>query len=100
MSQSIIQTDGIKRCYMSGRYYGINGEELEKHHIMNGALRDWSEEVGLWVWLTPDWHRYFHESGKGAIVYRRLLKQVAQYRFEEKHGRAEWMRKVGKNYVW
>lgn len=99
MSRSIIQNDGIKRCYFTHEYCGRNGAPLEKHHIMNGALRDWAEEEGLWIWVDPEIHRQLHETSFGALVQKRLLKQIAQIAYEKTHSREEWMRKVGKNYV-
>ena len=96
---SIIQTDGIKRCYISHAFVGKHGEPLEKHHVMNGALRDWADEQGLWIWITPECHRMLHENWFGAMVQKSLLKQIAQIKFEELHSHEEWMEKVHKNYV-
>ena len=98
MKQSIIQDDGIKRCFLSGQRCGNNGEQLQKHHVMNGALRDWADEEGLWIWVTPEWHSFLHDTQKGVHVLR-LLKIIAQFKYEETHTHKEWMDKVHKNYV-
>ena len=99
MAESIIQTDGIKRCYLSGQRCGKNGEPLEKHHVMNGSLRDWADAEGLWIWLAPEYHRFLHSTGTGVMVQKKLLKQIAQFAYMKEHTEREWMDKVHKNYV-
>ena len=97
MSKSIISD--IKRCYISGKYCGKYGEDLERHHIMNGALRDWAEAEGLWIWIDPELHRWLHSTGTGALVQKNLLKPLAQMYYEREHSHEEWMAAVRKNYV-
>lgn len=99
MSKSIIQTDGIKRCYFTHEYVARDGRALEKHHVMNGALRDWAEQEGLWIWVDPAIHAFLHENWIGTLVQKRLLKQIAQTAYEREHSRKEWMGKVHKNYL-
>ena len=99
MSTSIIQTDGIKRCYITGQFCGRDGEPLQKHHVMNGALRDWADKEGLWIWVTPEVHRELHDRWFGACVQKSLLKMIAQQAYERTHTRDQWMEKVHKNYV-
>ena len=98
MSQSIIQSDGIKRCYITKQWCGDNGEPLEKHHVINGALRDWADREGLWIWVTPQIHRFLHSTREGVQMLR-LLKIIGQMKYEEKHSRDEWMDRVRKNYA-
>lgn len=48
--KSIIQDK--KECYISHCTTG-----LHRHHIFEGtANRRLSEEDGLWIWLSPEWH--------------------------------------------
>ena len=94
---SIIQTDDIKRCYISQQWQGDGGEPLEKHHIFNGSLRDWSDEQGLWIWVTPQIHRRLHGTRDGVQMLR-LLKIIGQMKFEALHSHEEFMDKVRKSY--
>ena len=96
MAQSILQSE--KRCYFTGEPTGRRGQPLEKHHIMNGALRSWAEDEGLWIWVDPDIHRFLHSEWIGVLVQKRLLKQIAQTAYEKAHTREEWMEKVHRNY--
>ena len=96
---SIIQTDGIKRCYISHEFRGKDGRPLEKHHVMNGWLRDWADKEGLWIWVTPECHYQLHNTWFGALVQKHLLKQLAQMAYEKTHTHEEWMEKARKNYV-
>ncbi len=98
MKTSLIQGD-IKQCYVTGAFYGDFGEPLEKHHIMNGPLRSWADDEGLFIWVTPQIHRWLHTTGTGVNVQRHVLKAIAQLYFERAHSRDEWMRVVHKNYV-
>ena len=91
-------SNDIKRCFLSKERVGRLGEPLEKHHVMNGALRDFAEEEGLWVWLTPENHRWLHDTGMGVNVQKNLLKLIAQLKYEQTHSHEEWMKKVRKNY--
>ncbi len=97
-SPSIIQTDGIKRCYLTGKWFGDGGEELEKHHVINGSKRDWADKEGLWIWVTPQVHRWLHSKAEGVYTLK-MLKIIAQLTYEQTHSRDEWMRTVKKNYV-
>lgn len=99
MSKSILQDDGIKRCYISHERCGRNGEPLERHHIMNGSLRDFAEQFGLWIWITPELHRFLHDTGNGALIQKNVLKPLAQFYFEREYSHELWMNKVHKNYV-
>lgn len=87
--KSIIQTK--RQCYFSGYT-----ENLDKHHIFNGALRDWSEQEGLWVYLNHGIHMALHQSRPDL---ERLLKKVGQQKYEETHSHEEFMKHVRKNYL-
>lgn len=97
-AKSIIQTGDIKQCYISKQWVGDNGEPLEKHHVMNGSLRDWADAEGLWIWVTPQIHAFMHTTKMGVYMLREL-KVIAQYAYEREHSHDEWMAKVRKNYV-
>ena len=99
MKTSIIQTDGIKQCYFTHEKVGRNGRPLEKHHVMNGPLRDWADKEGLWIWIDPEIHYFLHNTWIGALVQKRLLKQIAQIAYEREHTRKEWMSIVHRNYI-
>lgn len=91
-SKSILQNE--KRCWFCPCTYG-----LERHHIFAGvANRKLSEKYGLWVWLCHE-----HHTGTDGAQYNpemnRQLKQDAQFAFERKHTRAEWMKIFEKNYL-
>lgn len=72
---------------------------LERHHVLGGPNRKWSEKYGLWVMLCgPTCHR-----GKDGAQYNRKvgdsLKRLAQIAFEARHSHAEWMEIFRKNYL-
>lgn len=100
---SKLQND--KRCYLSGR-----SGPLEKHHVLNGPYRDLAEAEGLYIYVTPEWHRKLHGTGDGVQIQKRL-KTIAQLTWERNRliellnaeevyedVRREWMMKVKKNY--
>ena len=92
--KSIIQER--KECFVTG---DVNG--LHKHHIFGAYNRSNSERYGLWIWLRWDFHiadsphRTPHNDSEVDLLY----KQIAQRKFEEKHGHDEFMRIFGKNYL-
>ena len=98
MSKSIIQDNELKRCFFSKVTCGKSGEPLDQHHILTGALRDFADQEGLWIWVTRDIHYWLHNTAYGVMVQRSLLKRIAQLKYEETHSREEWMRHVHKNY--
>ena len=88
---SILQSE--KHCYLCGRKTC-----LERHHIMAGPNRRWSEAFGVWVWLCHD----CHTGTNGAQYDKELnvsLKRDAQGAFEEIYSHDEWMEVFGKNYL-
>ena len=89
-AQSIVQTG--KCCFITGEENVL----LDVHHLLNGALRNWADEQGLWVYLRHDIHMYIHHVNRKQL---RELKQVAQYCYERTHTREEWMKRVRTNYL-
>lgn len=59
-------------------YFNKKTKGCEKHHIFGGvANRPKSEEYGLFVWLTPDQHKYLHDHPSEMLK----LKKIAQATF-------------------
>ena len=87
--KSIIQHE--KKCYLTGYTH-----DLDKHHLFGGALRNWSEKEGLWIYLRHDIHMAIHQHRPDL---ERKLKAVGQKKFEETHTREEFMKHVRKNYL-
>ena len=91
MAKSIMQKG--ERCFICGRM-----TDLERHHVMAGPNRKWSEAYGLTVLLCHE-----HHVGKDGVQYNRkrgdALKRLAQIAFEARHSHDEWMRIFRKNYL-
>lgn len=92
MTKSILQ-QGDPRCWFCGKR-----TELERHHVMPGANRKWSEKYGLWIYCCHEDH-----TGKDGVQYNRKkadgLKRLAQIAFEARHSHDEWMKVFMKNYL-
>ena len=92
VSKSIMQ-QGDPRCYFCGRTV-----DLERHHVMTGANRQWAEKYGLWIWCCHEDH-----TGKDGVQYNRQkadsLKRLAQIAFEARHSHDQWMEVFMKNYL-
>lgn len=95
--ESIIQRE--KKCFFCGK-----SGALESHHCIGGNPgRKNSEKYGLKVWLCGDFtanrcHRGKNGPHQNPIAAEHLHK-VAQIYFEKEHGRDEWMRIFGRNYL-
>lgn len=95
--KSILQKE--KECFLTG-----SNQMLDVHHIFNGALRNFSDEEGLWVYLNHDVHMWLHQTGVGRKKMMELKKIGQQAwemqnknKYEDVH--EEWMKKARKNYV-
>ena len=92
VSKSILQ-QGDPRCFFCGKQV-----ELERHHVMAGANRKWSEQFGLWIWCCHEDH-----TGRDGVQYNRQkadsLKRLAQIAFEARYGHDKWMEVFMKNYL-
>ena len=95
MSKSILQSR--RECLITGAV----GIYLDKHHIFNGANRKRSEELGLWVYLRPDWHNCSSYSVHYDAQLNRVLKKWAQRKCMEYYGWDvdDFIREFGKNYL-
>lgn len=90
---SIIQTE------VCSYFNADNTTHLVLHHCLNGvAFRHKCDEDGLYVYLSPEMHRYIHETAEGHAVLIHL-KRVAQQAYERTHTRAEFIARYGKSYL-
>lgn len=77
-------------CYFCGN------PNTEIHHLIFGrGLRELSDKYGLVVPLCRDCHNELHHN-KVMMAWSRA---EGQRRFEAEHGREEFMRIFGKNYL-
>lgn len=91
--KSLMQED-LTVSYLSGR-----GGVLEKHHVMNGNQRKKADLWGLWIMVTPEEHRWLHDTKEGTAK-RLELKAEAQKAFEATgRPRQFWMNQFHKNYL-
>ena len=90
MSKSIMQTE--KKCFMCN-----TTQNLQKHHVMNGANRKLAEQDGLWIWLCAE-HHTGNEGVHRDAKKMQGLKRLAQAAYEYDHTREEWMERYGRNY--
>lgn len=70
----------------------------EKHHIFGGvANRPKSEQYGLFVWLTPEQHKYLHDHPSEMLK----LKKIAQAAFINYYDKLieEFIGIFGKNWI-
>ena len=78
-----------------------NWEELEKHHIFQGALRKKADRLGLTVKLCRYCHQVDADSAHQSYETRVLLRKTAQRKAMEKLGwsAADFIREFGRNYL-
>jgi hypothetical protein len=98
-TRSILQpecTRATKRCFHTGRT-----DNLQIHHIYFGnPNRKISDENGFWVWLTAEYHNQnsrvdVHHDAEFDLE----LKRLCQAKYEETHGRDEFIRLIGRSYL-
>lgn len=75
MAYTSIMTDDFEVCYLCGR------RAAEMHHILHGADKKLSEELGLMVPLCRACHERVHHVGG---EYDRILKESAQRAYLQK----------------
>ena len=92
MTQSLLQPDGQKECYLTGTQCG-----LERHHCFHGtANRKLAEQWGCWCWIKSDLHDLLHHKDKSLD---RRIEQDCQRAFEAKYGHEKFMQIFKKNYL-
>ena len=82
----------------SNLYFTKKTIGCEKHHIFGGvANRPKSEQYGLFVWLTPEQHKYLHDHPSEMLK----LKKIAQATFMHHYNKTveEFRILFGKNYI-
>lgn len=84
--------DGEEICYIHEQRM-----HCDFHHIMNASGKARSERFGCWIWLSPEAHRWLHDTPAG-VRYQQELKAKCQIEFEKDHSREEWMELFHKNY--
>lgn len=78
-------------------YFNKKTKDCEKHHIFgNVANRPKSEAYGLFVWLTPEQHKYLHDHPLEMM----RLKKIAQATFVNHYNKTidEFIDIFGKSY--
>ncbi len=83
---------------VSTLYFNKKTKGCEKHHVFgNVANRPKSEAYGLFVWLTPEQHKYLHDHPLEMIK----LKKIAQATFMHHYNKTveEFRILFGKNYI-
>ncbi len=81
-------------CELCGR-----GGDLARHHVYFGPYRKHSERYDMVAWLCPSCHQYGARAVHRCRETDLILKKRYQQLFEETHGRAEFMRIFGRNYL-
>lgn len=90
--KSILQDEKV--CYITG-----SPLNLHEHHIYGGPNRKISEKNGFKVWLRADWHNM---SDYGVHFNSELdlhLKRECQRKYEETHGREEFIALIGQSFI-
>lgn len=79
-------------------YFNKKTKGCDKHHIFgNVANRPKSEAYGLFVWLTPEQHKYLHEHPLEMIK----IKKIAQATFMDYYNKSvdAFINLFGKNWI-
>lgn len=89
---SIIQRDH-SRCFICGSYEG-----LQRHEPFNGANREQSKELGMWVTLCRFCHNMCHSEPR---EYGQAMKRETQSIAMRRYGwdRQEWRERFGKSFI-
>lgn len=83
---------------VSTLYFNKKTKGCEKHHVFgNVANRPKSEAYGLFVWLTPEQHKYLHDHP----LEMTKLKKIAQATFMHRYNKSveEFIDIFGKNWI-
>ena len=94
MRKSIIQSK--KECFFCG-----NTLDLEKHHCIHGwANHKIADKDGLWVYLCPRHHTMSNEAVHENEEQNKILKRLAQEKWEETYGtRKQFIERYGKSWL-
>ena len=82
--------------YSTERFAGSH-----KHHIFGGSNRKKSEELGLYVYLTPSMHNMSDYGVHFNKAFDTELKQIAQRTAMETYGWSidDFIKEFGKSYI-
>ena len=82
--------------YATERFSGSH-----KHHIFGGSNRKKSEELGLYVYLTPTMHNMSDYAVHFNKAFDLELKQIAQRAAMETYGWSvdDFIKEFGRNYI-
>jgi len=89
-----------RRCFLCGR--NGQGDPLDKHHAFPGALRDKSEQYGLWVYLChARCHIFGAEAVHNCVETKKWIQSFAQKKAMIEQGWTieQFRREFGKNYL-
>lgn len=90
--KSIIQEK--KECFFCGRT-----DDLHLHHVLEGRNRGNSDKYGLTIYLCSYHHNMSDDSVHFNLIYKKLMRIIAQLYFEQKWGSTEDFKKIfRKNY--
>jgi len=79
-------------------YFIKETKGCEKHHIFGGvANRPKSEQYGLFIWLTPEQHKYLHDHPLEMLEIKKEA-QKSFMRYYDKTSK-EFIDSFGKNYL-
>ena len=79
-------------------YFIKKTKGCEKHHIFGGvANRPKSEQYGLFIWLTPEQHKYLHDHPLEMLEIKKEA-QKSFMRYYDKTSK-EFIDSFGKNYL-
>ena len=93
MSKSIITSD-METCFICGK-----PKDCIHHCIPGTARRSISDDEGLIVPLCNKCHNMSNNSVHFNHKLEILIRKIAQMKYEETHTRAEWIRRLGRNYL-
>lgn len=85
-----ILTNDIEHCYICGSPF------VDIHEIYSGGNRKVSMKNGFCVGLCRKHHEFVTTNADGG----NYLKQKCQHEFEKTHTREEFIKLIGRNYLW
>ena len=68
----------------------------DRHHVFGGRLRQLSEQYGMVMHLCRHCHVRLHKTPQGEW---KKYKQEHQKKFDLEHGKGEFLRIFGRNYL-
>lgn len=83
---------------VSTLYFNKKTKGCEKHHVFgNVANRPKSEAYGLFVWLTPEQHKYLHDHPLEMIKIKKIAQATFMHHFNKTVD--EFIYIFGKNWI-